>query len=291
MSDFWKILILAVIQGAAELLPVSSSAHVILAEKLMGLDPSSKDMTFLLVMLHTGTMVAVLVYYWRRWAALLAPRVGDPSRPSLKHFLLAVVVASAATAVLGGGLILGIEEILMKRVLGWPKGEVEDLFKSLPLVGTALLAAGVVILVAGYREDRQGKRPLTWVTALWIGLIQGVCIPFRGFSRSGVTISTGMLCGVPRSLAEEFSFALAVVLTPAAIAYEGWRLLRDKEWQSHADLLALLKPGLIGMVLSCVAGLIALRFLSAMLDKGRWKYFGYYCIVAALVMFTVALVK
>ena len=64
---WWQNILKAVIQGAAELLPVSSSAHVILAETLMGLDPSSPEMTFLLVMLHTGTMFAVLVYYWRRW--------------------------------------------------------------------------------------------------------------------------------------------------------------------------------------------------------------------------------
>ena len=71
-----QILILAAIQGAAELLPVSSSAHVIVAEKLMGLNPSSPEMTFLLVMLHTGTMFAVLVYFWKRWLRLLSQGKG-----------------------------------------------------------------------------------------------------------------------------------------------------------------------------------------------------------------------
>ena len=65
--NFLQILILGLVQGAAELLPVSSSAHVIVAEKLMGLDPSSPEMTFLLVMLHTGTMFAVIVYFWNSW--------------------------------------------------------------------------------------------------------------------------------------------------------------------------------------------------------------------------------
>ena len=63
----WKILILAIVQGLAELLPVSSSAHVVVAEKLLNLDPSAPDMTLLLVMLHTGTMFAVIVYFWRQW--------------------------------------------------------------------------------------------------------------------------------------------------------------------------------------------------------------------------------
>ena len=289
MPEWWQIFVLAVIQGAAELLPVSSSAHVILAETLMHRDPASPDMTFVLVMLHTGTMFAVLVYYWRRWKAMLFP-VGkvDDGQPSPKQFLIAIVVASAATAVLGGGLILLIEKVVLERMLGRGKGEVEELFGSLPLVGAALFAAGIVILLAGYREDRNGKRPLSWTTAMWIGLIQGLCLPFRGFSRSGATISMGMFRGLSRHLSEEFSFALAVVLTPAAIARQVLRLLFNKEWQSSGDLLTLLQPGLIGMVLSCLAGLVGLRLLSAMLDKGRWKYFGYYCIVAALVMFVVA---
>ena len=71
-----QIIILALIQGAAELLPVSSSAHVIVAEKLMGLDPTSPSMVFLLVMLHTGTMLAVIVYFWRRWSAILSRAEG-----------------------------------------------------------------------------------------------------------------------------------------------------------------------------------------------------------------------
>src|SRR5579884_3019708 len=70
MDHYLKILLLALIQGAAELLPVSSSAHVIVAERLMGLDPSTPEMVFLLIMLHTGTMFAVLVYFWQRWRGI-----------------------------------------------------------------------------------------------------------------------------------------------------------------------------------------------------------------------------
>jgi undecaprenyl-diphosphatase len=291
MLEWWKIVVLAVIQGAAELLPVSSSAHVILAGKLMGLDPSKSDMTFMLAMLHTGTMVAVLVYYWRRWRALLVPAAGpDPARPSLSWFALMVFFATVVTGAFGGGLILLIERVVLERMMGRPEGEVEELFKSLPLIGTALLVAGGVILWAGWWEGRNAKRPLTWGAALWIGLIQGLCLPFRGFSRSGATISTGMLAGLPRSLSEEFSFALAVVLTPAVIVRYAWRLLKDQEWATAEHVLKLLAPGLIGMVLSCVAGLAALRLLSAMLDKGRWWYFGVYCVVAAGLMYVAAAV-
>src|SRR5207253_10100057 len=99
-----QILVLAVVQGVAELLPVSSSAHVIVAEKLMGLDPSTPEMTFLLIMLHTGTMFAVLAYFWPRWRELLWTTTGDaangPRRLSWR-FMRNVTVATACTGVLG----------------------------------------------------------------------------------------------------------------------------------------------------------------------------------------------
>jgi undecaprenyl-diphosphatase len=289
MPQWWQIFVLAVIQGAAELLPVSSSAHVILAETLMHLDPASPEMTFVLVMLHTGTMFAVLVYYWRRWKELLVPaKPVENGRPSPRQFVLAVLLGTAVTGVVGLGLKWVIEHVVLKRMLHYENPKMEMLFRNLPLVGTALLAAGVVILLAGYLEGRREGRPLSWLTTVCIGLIQGLSLPFRGFSRSGVTISMGMFRGLTRSLAEEFSFALAVLLTPAVIAYSAWGLLEKHEWPTGDKLRDLLTPGLIGMGLSCLAGLVGLRLLSAMLDHGRWKYFGYYCIVAALVMFGVA---
>jgi undecaprenyl-diphosphatase len=286
--EYWQIFVLALIQGAAELLPVSSSAHVILTEKMMGLDPSSPDMTFLLVMLHTGTMVAVLVYYWRRWKALLFPVQQDPSGPTPNQFVSAVLLATAATGVLSLALKVAIEKFVLEHMLHHEKGRIEVLFKNMPLIGTALLAAGIVILAAGFREGRNEGRPLTWMTSLWVGLIQGLSLPFRGFSRSGVTISMGMFRGLSRHLAEEFSFALAVLVTPPVIAYSAYGLQEKHQWPTGDKLVELLKPGLIGMVLSCLAGLAALRLLSAMLDKGRWWYFGVYCVVAALVMYAAA---
>jgi undecaprenyl-diphosphatase len=284
---YLKILVLALIQGAAELLPVSSSAHVIVAEKLMGLNPTSADMTFLLVMLHTGTMVAVLVYFWPRWRALFRrdAATGGPSGP---HFLAMVVLATAFTGVLGLGLKYLIEKVVLVRLMGQTEGEVEQLFGNLPLIGAALMAVGVFIIVAGSLPAKVETNRLTPATSILIGVVQGLCLPFRGFSRSGATISTALCRGVARPLAEDFSFALAVVLTPPVIALELRRLLKSAEWHGTSELAHLLLPGLLGMGCSFVAGLVALRILSAALEKGRWKYFGFYCIAAALVVFAAA---
>ncbi|HXA80567.1 MAG TPA: undecaprenyl-diphosphate phosphatase [Opitutaceae bacterium] len=276
-----QILILGLIQGAAELLPVSSSAHVIVAEKLMKLDPSSPEMTFLLVMLHTGTMFAVIAYFWSAWKKSFFS-----SAEQFTKALIKVAGATVCTGIVAGALILLIEKV----VLGGQKAEVEQIFKFLPLIAGALFVAGMLILWAAFKTKDDATQDVTLRSAIWIGLVQGLALPFRGFSRSGSTISTGMLAGVGRRRVEVFSFALAVVLTPAIIAWELHRLLKSN---AAADVPVhfghLIQPGLIGMVASFVAGLLALRWLSGWLENGRWHYFGYYCVGAAAVIFVLAL--
>jgi undecaprenyl-diphosphatase len=288
---YLQIAVLALIQGAAELLPVSSSAHVILAQRVMGMDPSQPPQVFLLVMLHTGTMFAVIVYFWPRWRRVLtapadAPRSQAPAweRAPRWRFVKMLVLATACTGVLGLGLKVFIEEVILVRLLAYRKGEIEELFKHLPLIAAALVAVGLFILAAGSRETAAEGGSLSIGATIWIGLVQGLCLPFRGFSRSGATISTGLFCGVSRSLSEDFSFALAVVLTPPVQVYSVYKLLKA-ERLSTATATEELLPGLVGMVFSFAAGLVALRFLSAVLEKGRWRYFGYYCLLAAAVVF------
>src|SRR5580700_3207891 len=218
-----KIIVLAIVQGLAELLPVSSSAHVVVAEKLLGLDPSSPPMTLLLVMLHTGTMVAVIAYFWPQWR-----RDWFANAAAFRRFAALVVIATACTAVIGQGLFM----LLARTVLrGQPHAEIEDLFGRLDFIAPALAATGVLILVSAIFGGRRSAAPpsaandLSAARAGVIGAVQGLCLPFRGLSRSGATISTGMLLGVARVRAESFSFALAVVLTPAAMAREALRLV------------------------------------------------------------------
>jgi undecaprenyl-diphosphatase len=119
--------------------------------------------------------------------------------------------------------------------------------------------------------------------------VQGLSLPFRGFSRSGSTISAGLLVGAGQRQAEEFSFALAVIVTPPVIARELWRLLKmhAAETAQH-HLFHLLAPGLVGMGCSFVGGLLALRLLSNWLARGKWQYFGYYCLAASAGVFALA---
>jgi undecaprenyl-diphosphatase len=282
VANILQILILGFVQGAAELLPVSSSAHVIVVEKLLGLDASSPEMTFVLVMLHTGTMFAVIVYFWSAWRHSYFS-----SAKAFWRTVKYVVVATVLTAIVGLALQVLIEKIFLK---GSQTAEVETLFSQLPLIATALLLAGSLIIVAGIREPtRLEGKDIGTMSASWVGAIQGLCLPFRGFSRSGATISTGLLLGVGKRRMEEFSFALAVVLTPPVIARELWRLIKaHPEVTKTASLVPLALPGIIGMVASFVAGLLALRLLSRWLETGRWKLFGVYCIVFAIFVFALA---
>ncbi len=272
-----KVILLAIVQGLAELLPVSSSAHVVVAEKLMGLDPSSPAMTLLLVMLHTGTMFAVIVYFWRQWRETFFS-----SAEEFKHFAWLAILATALTGIVGEILIRIIEKTIFR---GYPHAQIEDLFGHLEIVAPALAAAGILILIAGLKEGRTpnsgGSDAISSGQAGVIGFVQGLCLPFRGFSRSGATISVGLLQDIQRRRVEAFSFALAVILTPPVVAREALRLRHaDTTGFAHAAL-----PSLLGAAFAFLAGLLALKWLSAWLERGRWYYFGIYCLAASVVVF------
>ncbi|EQD57666.1 Bacitracin resistance protein (putative undecaprenol kinase), partial [mine drainage metagenome] len=147
------VIILAIVQGFAELLPISSSAHVIVAEELMGMNPAAPKMTLLLVMLHTGTMLAVIVYFWQRWR-----RTFFNSKSEFKNFAIALVIATFLTGLVGGGLIEFIERVLMRNQ---PHAWIEQLFSHLGLIAIALAVGGVFILVAGLFENRRHQTSAT----------------------------------------------------------------------------------------------------------------------------------
>ncbi len=122
-----------------------------------------------------------------------------------------------------------------------------------------------------------------------MGILQGLMLPFRGFSRSGSTISAALLLGTGRRQAEEFSFAMGVIVTPPLLAIELQRLTRFNAARAEPlHLIHLAGPGIIGMVCSFVAGLLALRLLSRWLEGGQWRYFGVYCLGFAAFVFALA---
>jgi len=248
-----QVIILAVVQGLAELLPVSSSAHVVVVEKLMGLDPSSPPMTLLLVMLHTGTMAAVILYFWQGWRSTYFR-----SMSAFKEVAGKIILATAFTGLVGEAIIKVIEKTLFRGV---KDAQIEDLFGHLDVIAPALALAAVLILLAGLYAERGSMSATKESPALdirqagLIGMVQGVCLPFRGFSRSGATISVGI------------------------------RLVHTKPTDGTGDLLSAFAPSLLGAAFAFLAGLVALKWLSSWLEGGRWYLFGIYCLIAAAVVF------
>jgi undecaprenyl-diphosphatase len=294
--SFLQVILLALVQGLAELLPVSSSAHVVVAEKLMGLDPTTPQMTLLLVMLHTGTMLSVIVYFWKVWKETYFS-----SAAAFNRFAARLLWATLLTGIFGEALRKFVERTLFRNA---KSTDIEQLFGRLDLIAPALAAAGLLILIAGLLELRrrrelpltvssstlakslrQADGALTFAQTSWMGLIQGLALPFRGFSRSGSTISAGMLAGAPRQRAERFSFALAVVLTPAVIAIEALRLEKASRAAISAGTYSSVRTSiglnLLGMACAFLAGLAALKWLSSWLEHGRWHLFGIYCLLAS----------
>jgi undecaprenyl-diphosphatase len=273
------IIILSIVQGMTELLPVSSSAHVILLEKLFGLNPSSPSMTFLLVMLHTGTMFAVLIYFWREWIRLLS--VGNPGR---NGFIKMLIISTAATAVIGLGFMLIIEKVVLR---GSKDTAVESLFGNVFIIGASLAASGILIILSGlYRSWGRTASKSLIRNSLLVGIAQGLALPFRGFSRSGATISTALICGFQRSFSEELSFALSVILTPFVIIREFIRLHHIMPATGLESMPYLY--GVLGTIFSFFSGLLALRWLSSWLERGKWWVFGVYCLFLSAMIFILA---
>jgi undecaprenyl-diphosphatase len=183
----------------------------------------------------------------------------------------------------GGILKIFIEKIILA---GHDSAEMEHLFGRLDLIAVFLFAVGVLIIVAGhFSQKNSGQNSLTYKSATTIGIIQGVCVPLRGFSRSGATISVSLFHKISSATAEEFSFGLALILTPIAIARMIWRLNHHGVVDvASSDIFqsTVILQGMMGLVFSFVAGLIALRWLSHWLEGGRWHYFGYYNLIAAV---------
>ena len=222
-------------------------------------------------------MFAVIVYFWSQWRDAYFR-----SMSTFKKFAGFVVLATALTGMIGEAVIKIIEKTFFRNV---PHAQIEDLFGHLELIAPALALVGILILISGIVEKwtpRRETNDLNATQAGIIGAVQGLCLPFRGFSRSGTTISVGMLLGVAKARVEMFSFALAVVLTPIVVGREAARVVHAEHTNGTAGLASAVFPSLLGAVFAFLAGLLALKWLSRWLEAGRWYLFGIYCLVAAV---------
>jgi len=269
MDDLIRAAILGIVQGLTEFLPISSSAHLILVPKYLGWTDPFLDSAAFDVMLHMGTLVALLAYFWRdliriigAWLASIRDRslAGDPNRRLAWLLVISVIPA----AILGAAFESFFDQTF-RDAIAW--------IGVFILIGAALLWLG----------ERRGSRvrDLSGMTAADAGLIriaQALAL-FPGISRSGITIATGLFLGLEREAAARFSFLMAVPVIAGAGIWKARTLVGTGLHGAQTDQLV------VGVVTSAVFGFIAIWFLLGFLRRNSTLLFIAYRVLLAASVF------
>lgn len=257
MVTLIEVFILAVVQGLTEWLPVSSSGHLVITQKALGLNLP----LIYSVMLHVGTLIVVLTVFRKDIAEIIRALVKrDFETEEGKKLAVFIAVGSLPTAIIG---------FIFHDFL-------KSLFSNLLAVGLALLITGCVLF---FSEKRIGNRKMGVLDSLLIGLAQAIAI-IPGVSRSGVTISTGLLRKVNKATAFKYSFLLSI---PAII---GATVMESRELTvGNVDMV----PLFLGTIISMIVGYTSLKLLQNIVINEKIHHFAYYCWTAglAIILFTI----
>jgi undecaprenyl-diphosphatase len=263
-----QALVMGIVQGLTEFLPVSSSGHLIVVPFFAGWDDAFINSLAFSVMLHLGTLVALLVYFRADWLRLVPAGLaalrdrsfrGDEDR-RLAWLLVASTIPAAILGLVFGDLI-------------------EDSFRSVGLVAVTLVLGGLILLVA----DRFGAKSraiedVTFPIAIGIGAAQALAL-VPGISRSGISISAGRLVGMDRETAARFAFLMATPITAGAGLFEARKLLAGESGLRFDTL-----PLVVGMVASLVSGLLAIHFMLSFLRRQSLDVFVWYRFALAAIV-------
>ena len=250
--EVWKAAVLGLVQGLTEFLPVSSSGHLLLFERILGADTGGADL-FLGVMLHAGTLAALLLLY--------APRLWRILREDRKMlFFLAAGTLPAALA----GVLLG--------------DITDELFFGGKWLWLTFAATGILLILCG--RAKQNCLPLTMRRALFVGGAQAFAI-LPGLSRSGTTLAAGMLCGMDREKAADFSFLLAIPVVAGAVCLELVKAIGDPLSVSAIPLSSLA----VGTLCAALAGLFSVKWMLRLVKtRALWGFSVYLFILSACLL-------
>jgi len=251
-----EVIILAIVQGVTEWLPVSSSGHLVILQQLWGLNvPVFFDVT-----LHVGTLIAVLVFFWKDIAKILEAVARLDFETEEGKLALYVIAGSIPTAVIG---------FLFQD---W----FEPFFSNLLAVGLAFIGTGCILYASKLTRDR--NKPINYFDALLIGTAQGIAL-IPGVSRSGITISTGLLRRVKKEKAFQYSFLLYIPAVIGAAIATG-----VKEWKNLAAAELDVFSMVLGLVITAIVGYIFLKLLFKVVVKEKLHVFAYYCWTLGLII-------
>ena len=258
--------ILAIVQGLTEFLPVSSSGHLVLGEAILGANSFGNSIAFELVV-HLGTFLAVVVLFWQDivtlskvfFKELFSPGTWSTQYEKNEEFRFSVLL-------LIGMLPAGFIGLLLRD-------QISELFSQPLMVSMALLVTGSMLLATMFfkKSDQQ----LSFKHAILIGFAQALAL-IPGISRSGSTISIALALGIKQEQAARFSFIMVLPLIVAATIFEFMDLLQVGISQ---DELAVL---FIGLMVSFIVGILSLKWLLALLKGGKFHYFAWYCFTIAI---------
>lgn len=254
--NIFHALLFGVIQGLTEFIPVSSTAHLLIAQKLLGIPASDAVFSFL-VIVQLGTLVSLFVFYWQDLLSIAKATLDFRQATPARNLGFYIIIATIP-ALLAGYLL---------------KDAVEALFKT-PLLqaGIRLLAAAVLLTLAEWlTQKNHSLNAMTWRDALIIGLFQVIAV-FPGASRSGTTISGGMFRGFDRPSAARFAFLMSAPVLLAAGGYETLSLLKD-----GPGLGAFLPLLAAGFIAAAIVGWFAIKWLLGYLNKHSLYIFAIYC--------------
>ena len=268
--------LMGILQGIAEFLPISSSGHLALFQHYFGMEDFESTQLFFSVMLHFGTLISVFVYYWhdildmiREFFGMLGDLFSRGKKgsggavPEARRLVLLIIVATLPLF-----LVLPVKDFI------------EEATGSVTFVSIALIATGFLLFFSDrMAKGRKNAKNATVADALIVGLAQGIgTLP--GISRSGITISTGMLRGYERSFAVRFSFLMSL---PAVI---GATILELKDAIELGLDPAILPYCAVGVAVSAVVGYFAIRLVNLLASKGKFGAFAYYCWAAGVISLT-----
>jgi undecaprenyl-diphosphatase len=261
-----EVTFLAILQGIAEFLPISSSGHLVIGQHLLGMQGPGLRLD---VMLHVGTLISIVVFYWRTIVGLL----GGMFRPSAPRD-----VRAGAWAYLGKVLVSALPAVIVYFLF---HDFINGMFENAKMVGALLMFTGAILI--GTRYIPRGENEVSWRRALLMGLGQALAL-LPGVSRSGMTLATARGGKVDTAKSAEFSFLMSAPLILGAAGLQVLESLRAVEGSESATAASQISWPLAvyGAVFSAIIGYFSLKLLVRTL-KGQWFWlFGTYCLAAGL---------
>ena len=262
-------LILGIIQGLTEFIPVSSTAHLLIGQRLFGL-PADDAMFSFLVIVQLGTLVSLFAFYWKDLLAI-AKATLDLRRSSPERNLGIFIIIATIPALVAGYLLKDAVELLFSQPM---------LQASIRLFSAAIL----LTLAESLSKNNRTLNSMTWQDALIVGLFQIIAV-FPGASRSGSTISGGLFRGFDRVSAARFAFLMSV---PVMLAAGGYEMLDVIQMPNFSEFLPLLA---VGFVAAAIVGWFAIKWLIDYLSKRSLYVFAAYCAVVGIICLSIYLVS